>query len=102
MISDSQARTMPYLQAVINEGLRWYSPATGMMAKQVPLAGDVWKGVPLPGGMQVSWSAWGIMRDKGFWGEDAEEFRPERWIEAGPKRLKEMEATAGLIFGYGK
>lgn len=24
------------------------------------------------------------------------------WIEAGPERLKEMEATAGLIFGYGK
>jgi cytochrome P450 len=93
---------MPYLQAVIKEGLRWFPPVTGMLSKQVPPNGDEWKGVKLPPGTVVGVSAWGVMRAAQFWGDDAAEFRPERWLEADPARLKEMDATLALTFGYGK
>jgi cytochrome P450 len=44
--------------------------------------------------------AYTIHRNRDFWGEDAEEFRPERWFEGEPERTKEMDA--GLFhFGYG-
>ena len=95
---------MPYLQAAIKEGLRWYPPVTGMMSKQVPPGGDEWKGVALPAGAQVGFCLWGVMRDADFWGADADEFRPERWIDETMtiERKKEMEARVGLVFGYGK
>jgi cytochrome P450 len=35
VISDSQARTLPYLQAVIKEGSRICPPATGILSKKV-------------------------------------------------------------------
>ena len=50
VISDSQAKQMPYLQAVIKEGLRWHPPTGGMLAKQVPQGGDTVNGYFVPGG----------------------------------------------------
>ena len=36
------------------------------------------------------------------WGEDADVFRPERWLLAGQDRLREMIAAFDLHFGHGK
>jgi len=103
VISNDLARKMPYLQAIIKEGLRWFPPVTGMLYKQVPPEGDEWKGVKLPPGAQVSWCVVGVMRSKEFWGDDADEFRPERWLDVESEaKLKEMDARVGLVFGYGK
>ena len=41
------------------------------------------------------------MRHKIF-GDDADCFRPERWLEAEPERLKEMENIVDLVFGSGR
>lgn len=102
VISDELAKRMPYLQAVIKEGFRWYPPITGLLSKRVPPEGDEWNGVRLPGGANIACSIVGIQRNKEFWGQDANEFRPERWLEVGPDRLKAMEATMMLNFGYGR
>ncbi|KAM7194164.1 Cytochrome P450 [Naviculisporaceae sp. PSN 640] len=96
------AQSMPYLQAVIREGMRWHPPVAGMLSKKVPEGGDNWKGMDLPAGVEIGYCAWGVMHDEKFWGEDAEEFRPERWLEADKDRLKAMEAQLGLTFGYGR
>jgi len=93
---------MPYLQAIIKEGLRIWPPITGLMSKAVPPGGDVVNGLFIPEGTQIGYCAWGVFRNEEIWGEDANEFRPERWIENSPERLKEMDDIWGLIFGYGK
>lgn len=102
VISDARARGMPYLQAVIKEGLRWFPPVTGMLSKMVPAGGVEWKGVRLPAGTQVGFGVWSAMRAPDSWGSDADEFRPERWLEASPDQLRNMEATLSLVFGSGK
>lgn len=102
VITDTEARAMPYLQAVIKEGLRIFPPVVGLMAKEVPQGGDTFKGVFLPGGTKVGYCAWGIFRRPDIWGDDSHEFRPERWLEASPDKLRQMEGTLELIFGYGR
>lgn len=35
----------------------------------------------IPKGGLVSWNLWALHRRKDYFGEDAEEFRPERWLD---------------------
>ncbi|WDK16956.1 cytochrome P450 [Colletotrichum graminicola] len=107
IVSDADARTMPYLQAVIKEGMRVHPPVTNMDPKRVPDGGDtvVVDGRPvfLPGGTNISCAAWPLHLDKGIFGDDAELFRPERWLlETDEKRLMAMHRVHELMFGYGK
>ena len=100
--TDAEARAMPYLQATIREGLRIFPPVTGFMSKEVPVDGDSWKGVMLPPGTKIGICMWGVCRWREVWGDDADEFRPERWLEATPEQRKEMDATLDILFGTGK
>jgi cytochrome P450 len=101
-IRDSEARKLPYLQAIIKEGLRIFPPVVGLLSKEVPPGGDIINNQFVPGGTKIGFGAYGIFRDKRRWGQDVDTFRPERWLEALPEELKEMEATLELVFGNGK
>ncbi|KAI9733771.1 MAG: hypothetical protein M1818_007185 [Claussenomyces sp. TS43310] len=101
-ISNAEARKMPYLQAVIKEGLRIFPPVTGLMSKVVPPEGDTLNGDFIPGGTKVGYCAWGVFRDKKVWGEDSNVFRPERWLEGSGDEIREKELTWELIFSYGR
>jgi cytochrome P450 len=99
-ISDAEAKKLPYLQAIIKEGLRIYPPVAGLMAKQVPPEGDTINGMFVPGGTQIGYSAWGIFRNKKIWREDAHAFRPERWLGGGD--IREQELMLKQIFAAGR
>jgi cytochrome P450 len=101
-VTDTEANALPYLQAVIREGLRMLPPATGLLNKQTPKGGDTIHGYFVPEGTQVGHCMFGAQHRKSFWGSDADVFRPERWIEADPAKFKEMHATTELMFGSGK
>lgn len=106
VVTEAEARALPYLQAVVREGLRMYPPVTGLGSKQVPPGGDVLNGHFVPGGTQVGTNFFGLMRSTRLWGPDADVFRPERWLEAeaakDPARLRAMVAVVDLDFGFGK
>lgn len=72
------------------------------MSKEVPAAGDVINGIFVPGGTKIGFGAYGIYRNKAIWGEDADSFRPERWLDVSPEKLKVMESHLELVFSYGK
>jgi cytochrome P450 len=101
-IQDSEARRLPYLQAVIREGLRIAPPATGLFSKTVPRGGDVLNGIFVPGGTQIGSCACGIQRSRAIYGDDADVFRPERWLEAEGERLARMTSSVDLVFHYGR
>jgi cytochrome P450 len=101
-ITHAEARKLPYLQAVIKEGLRVFPPVTGIMFKQVPAGGDTINGIYLPEKTNIGWSAFGLMHNKMVWGEDAKLFRPERWLEGSPEEIRKKEINSEMVFGYGK
>ncbi|KNG49861.1 cytochrome p450 [Stemphylium lycopersici] len=105
-IKDAEGRQLPYLQAVIKEGLRILPPAVGANFKSVPPGGDILAGKFVPAGTQVGSSYFSIQHSTATFGPDAELFRPERWLEAAasddPTQLAEMTNTVDLVFHYGK
>ncbi|KAL8921692.1 MAG: hypothetical protein Q9208_005621 [Pyrenodesmia sp. 3 TL-2023] len=101
-VRDSEARDLPYMQACIKEGLRVFPPTVGLMQKTVPAEGDVFNGMRIPGGTKIGYCAWGLHRSKEVFGEDADVFRPERWLNVTGDRLLEMNRVVDLVFGSGK
>lgn len=96
-ITLEQTKQMPYLQACLYEGLRCH-PAIGMSLPRVtPHGGIEIDGRYLPEGVSavaivdtlsliVFWTVigvnpWAVHRDTKVFREDAEQFRPERWLE---------------------
>ncbi|KAJ7025794.1 cytochrome P450 [Mycena alexandri] len=89
--------SLPYLESVVREIMRVHSPAvfTQRMAMQddvLPLSkpyidreGKSHDSLPIPKGQMMHVPILAINTDKEIWGEDAHEFRPERW-EKIPER----------------
>lgn len=102
IISDSAAYNLPYLQAVIKEGIRILPPATGWMNKQPPKGGAEIHGYFIPEGTQIAVNIMYMMHDKEIFGPDADCFRPERWLECSEEKANEMSRVLELCFGYGK
>src|SRR5881227_2841541 len=103
IIQSQEARQLPYLQACIKEGLRVHPPATGFVTKVAPPEGDTLDdGTFIPGGTRISVATWATHRNRAIFGEDAEVFRPERWLEATGDALQRMERTLEALFGSGR
>lgn len=111
VVKDAEARRLPYLQACIKEGLRMYPPVTGLLAKRVPQGGVYVEvdGVEkfVPGGTQIAWNSWGMMRHESIFGPDVDIFRPERWLprdgsDEERSRIAQMTDTVSLCFGSGR
>lgn len=89
---------LPYLDAVSKEIMRVYSP--------VPVVGRIPKedtdllGVKIPKGTAVRVHLWAINKSKLFWGEDAREFNPDRWL-VDKTNGGATDSLAYLTFGHG-
>ncbi|KAF8848009.1 putative benzoate 4-monooxygenase cytochrome P450 [Acephala macrosclerotiorum] len=104
-VKNSEALQMPFLQAVIREGLRRFPPITQLRERESPPGGiKLADGRSIPGGVFVGFNAWGLQLHPVF-GDDPQVFRPERWLPEnysdGGQRLAEMGKVYELIFGYG-
>ncbi|KAL2193783.1 cytochrome P450 [Corynascus similis CBS 632.67] len=106
IIPYATAKQLPYLQAVIREGLRVFPPVRNILPKDVPPGGDTvvvdGKPVFLPEGVEIGYSALAMHRDKKVYGEDADLFRPERWFEPDHEKLAAMIKVNDLTFGHGR
>ncbi|KAI6117840.1 cytochrome P450 [Pisolithus croceorrhizus] len=114
----SDLDNMPYLNAVIkaSEALRYHCAAAQVfrMASQdciLPLSrpirtesGELMHEVSVPKGTRIIASVAAYNRNKDMWGEDADVFNPDRWLDGIAKDKKESATGAYaslLTFGGG-
>ncbi|MCJ1237848.1 hypothetical protein MMC14_005835 [Varicellaria rhodocarpa] len=86
----TEASGLKYLSAVILEALRIH-PSTGLILERlVPKEGVVLHGKHIVEGTIIGVNCWVMNRDQGIFGDDAESFRPERWIDNEPQVISRM------------
>lgn len=90
---------LPFFASCIKEGLRLNPPASNLFARVAPKGGKIIDGHFIPEGTEITAHAYTVQRDKRLYGEDAEKFKPERWLESEKKNF-EFEA-AQFTFGVG-
>ncbi|KAK0458900.1 cytochrome P450 [Desarmillaria tabescens] len=100
--------SMPYLQAVMKEALRmhpvsYYGLREAARHDVIPLSkpltlrdGSIVKEVPVAKGTTVYISIAGYNRNEDIFGEDAHDFKPERWLDGTVPR---KGATAVGVYG---
>jgi cytochrome P450 len=79
-VTDEAIEKMTYLHAVLTETLRLY-PAVPVDAKICFCDDTLPDGYSVRKGDMVSYQPYAMGRMKFIWGDDAEEFRPERWLD---------------------
>ena len=97
-VSCTTSTNLPYLQATIKESQRLH-PVIGMsLSRTVGSSGIHLHGYYLPPGTNVGCNPTSLHRNPEIFGDDAEVFNPERWLDE--TRAREME-RCNLIWGGG-
>ncbi|RDX41898.1 cytochrome P450 [Lentinus brumalis] len=115
-VSYDQVMDLPYLDAVTRETLRLYGPVGKLsrVARQdtvLPLHGPI-RGTDgtlitelhVPKGTVAMLNLWACNTNKALWGEDAYEWKPERWLGPLPRALDEARIPgvySNLMSFYG-
>ncbi|KAJ1325264.1 benzoate 4-monooxygenase [Microdochium nivale] len=92
------AQDLPYLQACIKEALRVFSPVPMTLPRVAPAGGLVIGDRVIPEGTIVSVCPWVMHASTEFWGPDAREFNPDRWLGPDAAKLERYYMPFGL--GY--
>lgn len=80
--SFDNATRLPYMQAAIKEAQRLH-PVLGMsLSRTVPVEGLDAHGFHFPAGTTVGCNPVSLHRNPDIFGDDAESFNPDRWLEA--------------------
>lgn len=93
----AEAIKLPYLCACIKEALRVHPGVALTMARIVPLEGLELCGTYIPAGYRVGMNGAVIHYDKSVFGDDADQYRPGRWLEGDISKMDKCM----LHFGAG-
>ncbi|TCD69766.1 cytochrome P450-dit2 [Steccherinum ochraceum] len=98
-VSYDEINALPYLDAVCRETLRLY-PSTNFVAREAientslsfyesvrGLNGETMSGISVPKGTVIMINLRASNRNKATWGEDAHQWRPDRWLSPLPSTL---------------
>ncbi|KAH9983874.1 cytochrome P450 [Russula vinacea] len=89
----SDQDTLPYIQAVLKEVLRWH-PVTPLSVFHKAIKSDVYEGHFIPAGSIVIPNVWGMLHDPNIFTEP-DRFHPERWFSPN------VPAFPIQAFGFG-
>jgi hypothetical protein len=90
-VTYAQCLELPYLQVVMKEAMRCHPGVSMPLERFVPEGGAAFCGYKLPAGTNVGINPAVIHHDEAIYGEDAAEFRPERWTESSAEKVKVMD-----------
>lgn len=92
--SFADVNKLPYLGAAIKEGMRLFPTACWPMERKVPSPGILISGQFIPEGTSVGCMPSAIhLLNPEIWGLDVDQFRPDRWLEADPEKLRQMQSS---------
>ncbi|TDL26777.1 PAH-inducible cytochrome P450 monooxygenase PC-PAH 3 [Rickenella mellea] len=92
--------TIPYLDAVVNEVLRWH-PGAPLGLFHAANKDDYYEGYLIPKGTMISPNVWAILHDESIYGVDTEDFVPERFLTADGRKRNDIPDT-DIAFGFGR
>nr|OQO22202.1 hypothetical protein B0A51_10867 [Rachicladosporium sp. CCFEE 5018] len=95
-ITATQLDSCHYLHAVCSEVLRLYSPVS--MTLRIADKDATLNGHFIPADTTIILAPWAINNSKKLWGEDAHEFKPERWLDADGKANNKGGADSNFSF----
>jgi len=96
-ITYAQCLELPFLQAVIKEAGRLHPSIMYQLPRYAPPEGITIAEHFLPAGTELGVSTLTMNRDPTIFGVDAEEFRPERWME-NPERARYMDSMLTTVW----
>ncbi|KIP02196.1 hypothetical protein PHLGIDRAFT_20511 [Phlebiopsis gigantea 11061_1 CR5-6] len=111
--------SLPYLDAICREVLRLHPPVHALVKETrqdvvMPLSepvqgvnGEMITEIPVPKDTAIIIGIRACNRNKALWGEDAEEFKPERWLKGLPEAVTQAHvpgvyANLMTFFGGGR
>lgn len=97
VVSWGQAKRLVYLQACLKEGLRMFAPVPMNLPRVVGPEGLEIGGRRFEKGSILSVNSWVMHFSDEIWGEDAGEFKPERWLREDAGELDRWF----MPWGYG-
>ncbi|CAA7013215.1 unnamed protein product [Microthlaspi erraticum] len=98
LIQESDLPNLPYLQAVVKEGLRMYPPLP-LVLRAFQESCEI-KGFYVPKETVLVVNAYGVMRDPDSW-EDPDVFKPERFLDFS-RSGQEEQGMKYIPFGAGR
>jgi len=100
----ADAPRLPYVHAIIREVLRWRPP--GPLGVPHAAAEDDWyEGMFIPKGATCVVNTWQCNHDRAVFGDDADDFRPERHLDDSGELVPgpvETNLEGHVTFGFGR
>jgi cytochrome P450 len=100
----SDAPSLPYIEALVKETLRWRSPAP-MGVAHTSTEDDWYEGMYIPKGTMCMANQWQCDRDPALYGDDAAMFNPERFLDEHGRIVQdpgETRSDGHSAYGFGK
>ncbi|KAF3544568.1 hypothetical protein DY000_02004635 [Brassica cretica] len=99
LIQETDLPNLPYLQAVVKEGLRLHPPEP--MFERFSQEGCKVGGFYVPEKTSLMVNAYAVMRDPNYWA-DPDEFKPERFLDTWQEEERREQALKYIPFGNGR
>jgi cytochrome P450 len=100
----ADAPRLPYVRAIIKEVFRW-RPASRLGTAHKTAEDDWYEGMFIPKGSTCRANIWQCNRDRTIFGDDADDFKPERHLGDSGELLpgpKETNQEGHVSFGFGR
>ena len=93
---------LPYLDACVNEAIRLHPPFCLQLERVVPKGGVTICGQHLNGGTVVGMNPYVVNRHRPTFGEDVDEWRPERWLKRDEGYSRKLEQSIMTVSHRGE